>query len=425
MTPNERTIVIGGGLAGLAAAVTLAEAGRPVTVLAKGMGGSTHWSSGCIDVLGVYPVGATALVENPLAAVRALVADNPRHPYALAGEDALRAGLDLVRRVAADGGLPYEGTIEHNWRLPSPVGAPRPTCLAPATMVAGDLRDPSPMLIVGFHPLRDFYPALVAANLTAQGVAARAAFADVPTLTQRLDLMPVRLARLFEDPAFREQVVERVRPELGDARRVGFPAVLGLDRPAEVVAHLRQALGVPVFEIPTLPPSVPGIRLHNAFQRALERQRGRFLVGAEAVGAATDDGRVLSVETEVAARTMTHRGRDFVLATGGLLGGGVRTDYKGGVREVIFNLPVEAPAERQAWFEPELLAPQGHAIWRAGLVVDEQMRPLAPDGAPVYTNLRAAGLALAHADPLREKSLEGVSIATGVRAARGVLSSEF
>ncbi|HBY98099.1 MAG TPA: amino acid oxidase, partial [Chloroflexi bacterium] len=36
MNPNERTIVNGGGLAGLAAAATLAEAGRLVTVLAKG-----------------------------------------------------------------------------------------------------------------------------------------------------------------------------------------------------------------------------------------------------------------------------------------------------------------------------------------------------------------------------------------------------
>ncbi|MCZ7571173.1 MAG: glycerol-3-phosphate dehydrogenase subunit GlpB [Ardenticatenaceae bacterium] len=421
MNPNERTIVIGGGLAGLAAAATLAEAGRLVTVLAKGMGGSTHWSSGCIDVLGVYPIGATELVEDPLAAVQALVTANPRHPYALAGEDALRTGLDLVKRVSSGAGLHYEGTIERNWRLPSPVGAPRPTCLAPTTMLAGDLRDPLPMLIVGFHPLRDFYPALVAANLTAQGIPARAAFADVPTLTRRLDLMPVRLARLFEDAAFRQQVIDLVRPSLGEARRVGFPAVLGIDRPSDVVEHLQQALDLPVFEIPTLPPSVPGIRLQNAFQRALERRRGRFLVGAEALSATLDDSRVLSIETEIAARTMAHRGRDFVLATGGLLGGGLRTDYKGAVREVVFDLPVEALSERKAWFEPEFVAPQGHAIWRAGLMVDEQMRPLGPNGAPVYANLRAAGLALAHADPLREKSLEGVSVATGVRAAEGLL----
>jgi glycerol-3-phosphate dehydrogenase subunit B len=424
MNRTERTIIIGGGLAGLAAGVTLAEAGRFVTILAKGMGGSTHWSSGCIDVLGISPGVIGSLVDDPLAAVRALIAANPRHPYALAGEEALRESLELVRRVTAAADLPYEGTVERNWLLPSPVGAPRPTCLAPFTMVAGDLRDPAPTLVVGFHSLRDFYPALVAANLTQQGIPAEPVFADVPTLTQRLDLTTVILARLFDDPAFRQEVIARVSPALGEARRVGFPAVLGLNRPREVVEHLRQALERPVFEIPTLPPSVPGIRLHHAFQQAFERGRGRFLVGAEALRATTADGRVIAVETEVAARSMTHPGHDFVLATGGFLGGGLRADSKGGIREVVFDLPVDAPESRQAWFEPEFLAPNGHAIWRAGLIVDDRMRPLGRDGAPVHTNLRAAGLTLAHADPMREKSLEGISVATGVRAAWGILNDQ-
>jgi glycerol-3-phosphate dehydrogenase subunit B len=51
-------IVIGAGLAGLTAAVRLAEGGADVLVLAKGVG-ATHLSPCTIDVLGYAPEAAT------------------------------------------------------------------------------------------------------------------------------------------------------------------------------------------------------------------------------------------------------------------------------------------------------------------------------------------------------------------------------
>jgi glycerol-3-phosphate dehydrogenase subunit B len=41
-------------------------------------------------------------------------------------------------------------------------------------------------------------------------------------------------------------------------------------------------------------------------------------------------------------------------------------------------------------------------------------------GEPVFANLWVAGGLLAHADPLRERSLEGIAIATGTMAAQAV-----
>ena len=48
-----------------------------------------------------------------------------------------------------------------------------------------------------------------------------------------------------------------------------MPAVLGLDDYPGAWRHLQDLIGVPVFEIPTLPPSVPGMRLYNIFKNAL------------------------------------------------------------------------------------------------------------------------------------------------------------
>ena len=60
-----------------------------------------------------------------------------------------------------------------------------------------------------------------------------------------------------------------LKPKLDGATRVGFPAVLGLEHNAEAWRDLSDRLGVPAFEIPTLPPSVPGMRLFNAFKASL------------------------------------------------------------------------------------------------------------------------------------------------------------
>jgi glycerol-3-phosphate dehydrogenase subunit B len=56
-----------------------------------------------------------------------------------------------------------------------------------------------------------------------------------------------------------------------------------------------------------------------------------------------------------------------------------------------------------------------------GVAVDERLRPLDEDGAVVYDNLHAVGAALAGAEPWREKSGEGLALASGYRAAQAIL----
>jgi glycerol-3-phosphate dehydrogenase subunit B len=223
--------------------------------------------------------------------VVALVTERPSHPYALVGLAGIEQALAAFKALCAGAGYPLNGSLDENWLLPSAVGAIRPTCLAPETMTAGDLRQDGPMLIVGFKQFVDFYPGLIADNLTVQGIPAAHLTLDMGQLAGRRTMNSVVLAGLMADEAFQGALIEAIRPYLGVAERVGFPAVFGDYRQAMgIMGALEAGLERPVFEIPGLPPSIPGMRLHSILMGAIEGAGGQVDVGLEAVGAAVDGG---------------------------------------------------------------------------------------------------------------------------------------
>ncbi|MDQ7028589.1 MAG: glycerol-3-phosphate dehydrogenase subunit GlpB [Ardenticatenia bacterium] len=405
-------LVIGAGLAGLMAAWQAAVAGCRVRVITRGPG-ALFWHAGCVDVLGYAAQDTERPVAAPRDALLHLVNANPAHPYARVGLEGVETALSALQQVCEAAGYPLRGDLSHNWLLPSAVGAFRPTCLAPETMVSGDLARRDPLLIVGFEGMLDFYPELVADNLAEQERPARSVRLDLPSLRERRQLTPVTLAQLFEAPEFRRQVAEALRPKLGRAARVGFPAVLGVHRPLEVKQDLEAKLGREVFEIPTLPPSVPGMRLYTILVEAVRQAGGDVFTGMEAVRAEAENGRVQAVFTEAAARLNPHRAHAFVLATGGLLGGGIVADADGHLREVILGLPVQGPESQTKWFRQEFLASEDHPVYAAGVAVDERFRPVGAKGVPLYTNLFVAGMTLAGDDVIRRRALDGVAVATG------------
>jgi glycerol-3-phosphate dehydrogenase subunit B len=376
-----------------------------------------------VDVLGYWPVGAEEAITNPGQAIPKLLEANSGHPYARVGLDSISEALKALQDLCAQNDYPLLGSLDKNWRLPSAVGAPRPTCLAPAAMIAGDLDDQAPILVVGFKHFSDFQPNLVADNLKQIGLSASYAVLDLPSLAQRHGFTGIILAQMMEQEAFQAEVVKAIRPHLADAARIGLPAVLGVQGASAVHKAFEEQLGLPVFEIPGLPPSVAGIRLHHILKDAIEGNGGRVFDGMEAVGCETQNGRVAAVYTETAARNRSHRYQQYVLATGGILGGGITADHAGQVREVIFDLPLDTPESRLEWFRQDFLDAQGHPIYRSGVVVDDNLRPLDGDGGVLYENLHAAGTTLAGCDAIAERSFDGVALATGYVAGRLVASA--
>ncbi|MDQ3865963.1 MAG: glycerol-3-phosphate dehydrogenase subunit GlpB [Actinomycetota bacterium] len=412
---SRDTIVVGAGLAGLAAALRLVEERQRVLVLARGVG-ATHLAPPTIDVVG-YVDGRVA---SPLQALAELAAARPEHPYASVGPSGVDAAVRWFKECAP---LPYVGDLRENFLLPTPVGAVKPSAVVPAGMAAGDVRAGGRFVFVGFRALKDFYPAYLAANLERSQLpdASLSARAVELPLGGEADVSPVGLARRFEDADFRAALARALAPQLDREERVGFPAVLGLSGADWIRRELEERLERPVFEVPTLPPSVPGMRLYNGLEERLRRMGVRTIVGSPVIGAETTGRRVEAVVVRNAAREVRYRAHTFVLATGGFSAGGLEMDSFRRVREVVFDLPIAGvPREDEPLFGRDYLGPQPLA--RAGVAVDETMRPVGAEGRAVYENLFAAGAALAGAEPWREQSGNGVSLATGYAAAGAILA---
>jgi glycerol-3-phosphate dehydrogenase subunit B len=425
MKTQPDVLVIGAGFSGLAAAWS-ASSQAHVRLISKGWG-ATHWHSGCIDVLGYYPFNNPQAVAIPEERLRLLLANEPHHPYTLVGIPAIAEALTAFQQLCQAAGYPLHGALEQNWLLPTAAGALRPTCLAPQTMIAGDARDRSPLVIVGLAGLLDFYPEMIAANLTEQGIPAQALMLELPAMTERHFNYPMTLARLMEKTDFRADFARRLSKglasaEFAQAERIGLPAVLGLGHAAAIHTELETTLGRKVFEIPGLPPSIPGIRLHTILVNAIRQAGGEVYEGMKAIAAECAEGRVVKVMTEAAGRARPHRADRFVLATGGILGGGIVTDYAGRGRETVFDLPLVMPADRRAWFKQDFMDADGHPIYRTGVVVNADFQPVNGENRPIYNNLYAIGTTLAHAEAIRERSFEGIALTTGYVVGKAINS---
>jgi glycerol-3-phosphate dehydrogenase subunit B len=411
-------IVLGAGMAGLVAAIRLAEAGLRVVTVAKGYG-SLRLAPATIDILGYRP----DRVDSPAQDLPGFAAAHPDHPYALISPAVLADSVQWLKEHV--GTYAYVGDPSANMLLPTAIGVPRPSAVVPETMAGGDVRRAGPLAIAGLGVLKDFHPSVAAENLQAATTADGRAVQARPVLLHppangQADISALGLARQFENEAFRRAVAADLRAVVRGDEAIGLPAVLGIDQARSVWTELQQAVGQPVFEIPTaVPPSVPGLRLARALQDRLRRAGGRFVLGAEAIGPELRNGTLAGVRIRSAARMTPRMCRWVVLATGGLASGGIEVDVSGTVSEHALGLPVRAPGPDEAGFLPGYL--NDHPMDTAGLRVDGTLRPVGPDGEPVYPNVYAAGAVIGGARPWREKSGDGISLSTGYLAADAIL----
>ncbi|PIE73507.1 MAG: anaerobic glycerol-3-phosphate dehydrogenase subunit B [Deltaproteobacteria bacterium] len=409
--------IIGTGLAGCAA--TIFALNRGLSVAQVGNTGAIAYTTGYFDLLGAEQGDTTTLLTDPWQGLAKLRASEPEHPLARIADPDIREAFTQVLSFVAAAGIGYVSSREENMQAITPAGTSKPTFAVPATMVAGvsAFRDKQPCLIVDFKGLRGFSSQQVVANLRSQWPNLEAKRLVFPGASTG-EIYPEVMARALEVPATQDELAEKIKEISGDAEVIGLPAILGIHHPDKVLKRLESLVGKPLFEIPTMPPSVAGIRLREMIEQVFPA-RGVELIAQQKVHRVVCDEDRIRLHVKDNYGAIVIGAKSVLLASGRFLSGGLTADIKA-ISEPLFDLHVAQPKSRDQWFREQYMAPQGHGAHRAGLLVDDHFRPLDGAGKVVEPRLFAAGTILANQDWIRQRCGAGVAVATAYRAVQGV-----
>ncbi len=408
---NCDLLVIGAGFAGMVAAARGSSLG--LKTVQVGNSATLFLVSGLFDLLGVYPIGSGQSLASPGAGFEKLKVANPLHPYSKTGYEKVLESFDFLQDFLASAKLDYQSNTAENYSVLTAAGTFKPSYMVPKTFLKGcTLKQTNKrLLLIDFKRLREFSAKQIS-NVLQKRCPDLAASESISTMTIEIPdvsttLTPTRLAGLFDDIQFLKYLSKKIAPFADKADIVGLPAVCGINNSLGVIRQLEEMTGLDCFEIPGLPPSIPGLRLKNAFEKKLSENKVTFLSNSKINTSEFEDHHfILNAETQNMETKIMSRG--VILASGRFPGGGLHATREQ-ITETIFNLRVYQPKKRSLWYDKNFFNPKGHPINRAGIETDNAFRPVDQTSRPVFDRLYAAGTILAHNDWARLKSGSGVS----------------
>ena len=410
------TVIIGGGLSGLTAGIRLAEQGRKVAIISSGQS-TLHFFSGSLELLGATDAGD---VKSPFGAISSLP---PTHPYSLIGEEKMRqlAGpaVELLRRS----GLRFEGGGDTNHCHLTPFGIVKSSWISLDDCLTFASPDNFPFKHVGLVNISgylDFYPQFLALGLDKMGVRSTALSVTSPQLQamrkSSTEMRAPNMARVMT-PATVGCIAEFLNEIDAAVEAFIMPAIFGLN---DTVAldDLRSRVRRPVYFIPTMPTSVPGVRSQIMLRERFKALGGNYLLGDSVTGGEIEGNALRYVTTSNLGEDRLEAD-NFILATGSFLRHGIKATPSR-IYEPIFGLDVVSPADRAVWFSDNFYQQQPYM--NCGVVNDASFR-LSRDGVTV-SNLFGIGSVLSGSNPVTLSCGGGVALFTALHVADTILNSK-
>jgi glycerol-3-phosphate dehydrogenase subunit B len=406
--------VIGAGTAGIASSVFASY--RGIKTFMAGRSSELGFASGCLDLLGCEPLSGRKNFSNPWEGIDILLNVNPGHPYSKLSKDSIMSAFNEFSGFMSCAGLPCVNQNRKNSFIITPAGTVKPSFCIPRSMYEGfcAVEEKKRILVVSIRGLKGFSSVQICSGLAELGIDCRPAEIDFPG-NKKSELNCERMAWDIEMSGFFESFVEKIKGCVKNENAVGIPAVLGIYRSEELRIKMEQILNLPVFEIPTFSPSVPGLRMKEKFIEKLNEKGVKTEVNSriEKIEKDKDNNFVLTLENNFQKQKIS--AENIILATGRFLGGGLNAD-KRKVFEPLMGLYVDQSESGYDWYDKDFFAGKGHAINRCGIPADRYFRPVDKYGIVRDENLYAAGSILAGQDWKREKSGSGIAIASSYAA---------
>lgn len=404
------TIIIGGGLSGLVAGIDLVRKGQKCLIVSSGQS-ALHFFSGSFELYGKE--------ENPLKAIAGLDA---AHPYSKLGAERVEALAARVKPFFAEIGLNLKGEASANhWRM-TPLGVMKRAWLTLEEYASFESAEQMPwkkVCLLNIDGFLDFHTSYIAASLEQKGVETTIASLSAPQFDKLrenpTEMRSTNISKVIIGD-FVQTLAAQINEKAAGAEVVLMPAVAGLTGTAEV-ERLKELVRIPLYFLPTLPPSTPGIRVQMMLKKYFQNQGGVYMLGDSVKEGKFENGKLVSIKT-VNHEDTEFVADNFVLASGSFFSKGIVASQTG-VAEPIFGFDIDADADRGNWFERNMFEAQPYM--KFGVASDEKFRAK-KDGQTVE-NVYVAGSVLSGFNAIKEGCGAGVSILTALNVAESIVEN--
>jgi anaerobic glycerol-3-phosphate dehydrogenase len=302
MRGNEfDVLVVGEGLSGITAAAAACQEGAHVMLASKGAGAFVLGAA-CVDLDGL-DYGAVGLGQP--------------------GANEAEKAISFFRKLTAAAGCAYEGGVQERRLVPTIMGTVAQVSLAPRQLWKGDPRGTGKAVVVGIEDVLAFDANFVAERLSVLGrqmglaTSYRVGIIKLPKIQQQHWLTPFEIAsEIDRNPAYRQALIAALKPLVQDADLLIIPGALGIGASDDDLRRFDEEIGCPVCELPTLPPSVPGLRLLRRLESYLAEMGTEICTGFSVEKLRIDGDRCTGVILDTPGKPRTIHGGSVILASG-------------------------------------------------------------------------------------------------------------
>ncbi|SPY34125.1 anaerobic glycerol-3-phosphate dehydrogenase subunit B [Pasteurella canis] len=418
MTMNFDVAIIGGGLAGLTCGIALQQQGKQCVIINNGQA-AIDFSSGSMDLLGQLPSGRQ--IQHFEQNYTALYQQLPQHPYCVIGKEKVMANALKFEQLAQQLNLGLVGSSEKNHLRVTPLGSLRQTWLSPnsvPTVAEGEIFSHHKIAILGIEGYHDFQPQLLADNLVQNPQFAHCevttGFLSIPELdhlrNNSREFRSVNIAQLLEHKLAFSDLVREIKEAAQGAKAVFLPACFGLETQAFFIA-LKEATQLELFELPTLPPSLLGMRQHKQLTQYFKQLGGFMMNGDKVIKANVENNQVKQVYTHL-HQEVPITAKHFVLASGSFFSKGLVADFDK-IYEPIFNADIIGytqfdSSNRMTWTHHRFAESQPYQA--AGVIINAQCQ--VQKSGQSFENLYAIGNVLGGFNGIELGCGSGVAVIT-------------
>jgi glycerol-3-phosphate dehydrogenase subunit B len=401
------TVIMGGGLSGLACGIALAKRGQRVAIVASGQS-TMLFNGGSMELLGNID-GKT--VTAPLEAIATLPQD---HPYSKIGAERIAALAARAKLLFNDSGINMEGDAAANhWRI-TPMGVAKPAWLTLSDHLRLDDLSQLPAKRLALMCIRGYFDQ--PNSMLAQGLRDLGFEVDVIEFTtdditalrrSPSEMRATSLAKRLGSTNALQRIADQINSLAVEADIALLPSVFGQSDDSDIQT-LQSMVKKPLRLVATLPPAVAGMRMMTQLRHYFRMLGGTYLMGDTAMSGTFDGDRLTAITTAKLA-DMPLKADNFVLATGSFISRGLRADYER-VYEPVLGVDVNADSDPDRWTTFGVLQPQAYS--RYGVATDGQFHCLKQ--GKTINNLYAIGSVLSGHDAVKMGDGTGVSLMTAL-----------